>query len=174
MFKTLLHFWKQKNEFWWVSSLFRGIIFTTRCQASLVFGHTGLQTCAEVHSVQLAESGRKPAINSVKVWTEEVSSGLLWDHRLGRFCCGGRPDYINFWAVMTITLKMFPNQNPWFNRELRLLLKDRNFAFRQGDQLVYKKITNWPARASERPSANANCAFRGTSAKTIPEICGEE
>ena len=50
------------------------------------------------------------------------------------------PLYINTNVNSVTTLKRittFPNQKPWMNREVRLLLKARDIAFRSGDIQAY-------------------------------------
>lgn len=45
--------------------------------------------------------------------------------------------YINFcteWVTTTKTIRVFPNQNPWLNSEVRVWLKARNEAF-ESDEL---------------------------------------
>ncbi|KAK3510456.1 hypothetical protein QTP70_007613 [Hemibagrus guttatus] len=49
-------------------------------------------------------------------------------------------DYINTTIDSVTTEKqitMYPNQKPWMNKEVRLLLKARNAAFRSGDTQAY-------------------------------------
>ncbi|TWW64989.1 hypothetical protein D4764_22G0006360 [Takifugu flavidus] len=49
-------------------------------------------------------------------------------------------DYISTSIDSVTTQKqitMYPNQKPWMNRDVRLLLKARNIAFRSGDAQTY-------------------------------------
>ncbi|MGL5293141.1 MAG: hypothetical protein ACRC9V_05160 [Aeromonas sp.] len=49
-------------------------------------------------------------------------------------------DYINTTIDSVTTQKqitIYPNQKPWMNKEVRLLLKARNTAFRSGDAQAY-------------------------------------
>ena len=49
-------------------------------------------------------------------------------------------DFINININSVTTLKRittFPNQKPWMNREVRVLLKARDTAFRSGDAQTY-------------------------------------
>lgn len=50
--------------------------------------------------------------------------------------------YISFCTesvTTTKTVKVFPNQKPWLNSEVRALLRARDSAFKSGDQQVYKE-----------------------------------
>ncbi|KAM8863327.1 uncharacterized protein AB9W97_018228 [Spinachia spinachia] len=96
----------------------------------------------------------KPTVRTVKVWPEGADSAL--QHRFGHtdwsvfatldshtdINAYASPvlDFINTNINSVTTLKQiatFPNQNPWMNREVRLLLKARDIAFRSGDTQAY-------------------------------------
>ena len=50
-------------------------------------------------------------------------------------------DYIQFGTetvLRTRTIKVFPNQKPWFDGNVRSLLRARDTAFRSGDRLAYR------------------------------------
>ncbi|RXN06485.1 Asc-type amino acid transporter 1 [Labeo rohita] len=52
-------------------------------------------------------------------------------------------DHINTTIDSVTTQKqitIYPNQKPWMNKEVRILLKARNTAFRSGDLKLLKKI----------------------------------
>src|SRR4029434_4710065 len=98
-----------------------------------------------------------PTVRTVKVWPEGADSAL--QHRFGRTdwsvfatqatldshtdinaYASSVLDFINTNINSVTTLKQittFPNQKPWMNREVRLLLKARDTAFRSGDTQAY-------------------------------------
>ncbi|XP_013856480.1 uncharacterized protein LOC106512398 [Austrofundulus limnaeus] len=90
---------------------------------------------------------------TVRVWTEDSTSAQQncfentdWEVFEEGTDLNGHTsavlDYINFCAncaTKTTTVKMLPNQKPWFNKELRVLLKAMNTAFKLWDQLAYKR-----------------------------------
>ena len=99
----------------------------------------------------------KPTVRTVKVWPEGADSAL--QHRFGHTdwsvfatqatldshtdinaYASSVLDFINTNINSVTTLKQittFPNQKPWMNREVRLLLKARDIAFRSGDTQAY-------------------------------------
>ena len=57
--------------------------------------------------------------------------------------------YISFYVnscIPTRTVVSYPNQKPWFNKEIRDKMRSRNEAFKRGDPIVYKtcryQVTN--------------------------------
>lgn len=93
----------------------------------------------------------KPTIKTVQVWTEEATSMLqdcFDDTDWGVFAEGADLEeyadsvlgYINYCTENVTTqktIKVFPNQKPWFNSKVRRLLQERDAAFRSGDQQAY-------------------------------------
>uniref|UniRef100_A0A3B3I9A9 Reverse transcriptase domain-containing protein n=1 Tax=Oryzias latipes TaxID=8090 RepID=A0A3B3I9A9_ORYLA len=95
----------------------------------------------------------KPTIKTVQVWTEEASSALqdcfeLTDWEV--FKDGSDLEayttsvlsYVQFCtdAVLpTKSIKVYPNQKPWFDGTVRSLLKARDAAYRSGDRLAYSR-----------------------------------
>ncbi|KAI4903872.1 hypothetical protein NFI96_022133, partial [Prochilodus magdalenae] len=99
----------------------------------------------------------RPTTRSVKIWREEADSSL--QHQLQHtdwsvFAAQATTDshtnidiytnsvlkHINSCVDRVTThktIKIFPNQKPWMNREVRLLLKARDSAYRSGDQEAY-------------------------------------
>lgn len=99
----------------------------------------------------------KPSVRTVKVWPEGSDSLLqhqfqhtdwrlfatqatLDSHTDIETYASSVLDYINI-CINNVTthklIKTFPNQKPWMNREIRLLLKARGAAFRSGDAEAY-------------------------------------
>uniref|UniRef100_A0A665UD53 Reverse transcriptase domain-containing protein n=1 Tax=Echeneis naucrates TaxID=173247 RepID=A0A665UD53_ECHNA len=95
---------------------------------------------------------QKTATKTVKVWTEEATAALQDCFEVtdwGVFAEGtdlnGHTsavlDYISFCTenvTESKTVKVFPNQKPWLNSEVKTLLKARDTAFRSGDPQSYK------------------------------------
>lgn len=99
----------------------------------------------------------KPSVRTVKVWPEGADSVLqhrfqhtdwsmfatqatLDSHTDIDAYASSVLDYINTIINSVTTHKQittFPNQKPWMNREVRLLLKARDAAFRSGDAQAY-------------------------------------
>ncbi|KAF0031978.1 hypothetical protein F2P81_016533 [Scophthalmus maximus] len=99
----------------------------------------------------------KPSVTTIKVWPAGTDSLLQdkfhhtdWSMFASQATCGSHTDidtytssvldYINTTVGSVTTWKQittYPNQKPWMNKEVRLLLKARNIAFRSGDALAY-------------------------------------
>ena len=99
----------------------------------------------------------KPTVRTVKVWPEGADSALqlrFGNTDWGMFATQATHDshtdidsyassvldYIKSNINSVTTLKRittFPNQKPWMNSEVRILLKARNSAFRSGDARAY-------------------------------------
>ncbi|KAK0146238.1 RNA-directed DNA polymerase from mobile element jockey [Merluccius polli] len=99
----------------------------------------------------------KPTVKTVKVWPAGVESVLQnrfedtdWSMFASEATCGSHTDidsyshsvleYINKTIDSVTTEKQittYPNQKPWMSREVRLLLKERNRAFRSADAQAY-------------------------------------
>ena len=99
----------------------------------------------------------KPSVRTVKVWPEGADSALqqrfehtdwsvfatqatLDSHTDIDTYASSVLDFINTNINSVTTLKQittFPNQKPWMNREVRLLLKAGDTAFRSGDAQAY-------------------------------------
>lgn len=99
----------------------------------------------------------KPTVRTVKVWPEGADSELqqrfehtdwsvfatqatLDSHTDIDSYASSVLDFINT-SINSVTthkrITTFPNQKPWMNREVRLLLKARDAAFRSGDAQAY-------------------------------------
>jgi hypothetical protein len=99
----------------------------------------------------------KPTVRTVKVWPEGADSALqqrfgstVWRDFATQATIDSHTD-IDIYASSVLkrmnseinsvtTLKritIFPNQKPWMNREVRLLLKARDIAFSSGDARAY-------------------------------------
>lgn len=67
--------------------------------------------------------------------------------------------YINF-CIDNVTskkqLKIFPNQKPWFNNSVRVLLKTRDAALRSGDREAYRKAREDLDRGIKTVNKNTN------------------
>ncbi|KAL0177325.1 hypothetical protein M9458_026219, partial [Cirrhinus mrigala] len=94
----------------------------------------------------------KPSVKTIKVWPAGVDFTLQdrflhtdWSMFATQATCGSHTnidsytssvlDYINTTIDSVTTQKQittYPNQKPWMNKEVRLLLKARNTAFRSG------------------------------------------
>uniref|UniRef100_A0A9J8B5F0 Reverse transcriptase domain-containing protein n=1 Tax=Cyprinus carpio carpio TaxID=630221 RepID=A0A9J8B5F0_CYPCA len=101
----------------------------------------------------------KPSVRTIKVWPTGVDSLLQdrfqhtdWSMFASQAACGSHMDidiytssvldYINTTIDSVTTEKQittYPNQKPWMNKEVRLLLKARNTAFRSDDAQAYSK-----------------------------------
>uniref|UniRef100_A0A3B4TE14 Reverse transcriptase domain-containing protein n=1 Tax=Seriola dumerili TaxID=41447 RepID=A0A3B4TE14_SERDU len=100
----------------------------------------------------------KPQVRIVKVWPEGADLALqqrfehtdwsvfatqatLDSHTDIDTYASSVLDYINT-SINSVTtskrITTFPNQKPWMNREVRLLLRARDAAFRSGDALAYR------------------------------------
>ncbi|KAL0200139.1 hypothetical protein M9458_003326, partial [Cirrhinus mrigala] len=99
----------------------------------------------------------KPSVKTIKVWPAGVDFTLQdrflhtdWSRFATQATCGSHTnldsytssvlDYINTTIDSVTTQKQittYPNQKPWMNKEVRLLLKARNTAFRSGDAQAY-------------------------------------
>ncbi|KAL0201505.1 hypothetical protein M9458_004692, partial [Cirrhinus mrigala] len=99
----------------------------------------------------------KPSVKTIKVWPVGVDFTLQdrflhtdWSMFTTQATCGSHTnidsytssvlDYINTTIDSVTTQKqitIYPNQKPWMNKEVRLLLKARNTAFRSGDAQAY-------------------------------------
>ena len=99
----------------------------------------------------------KPTVRTVKVWPEGADTALqlrfehtdwrafaiqatLDSHTDIDSYASSVLDFINTNINSVTTLKRittFPNQKPWMNKEVRLLLKARDTAFRSGDAQAY-------------------------------------
>ncbi len=99
----------------------------------------------------------KPTVRTVKVWLEEADSSLQqeflttdWNLFASRATLGSHTDvntytssvlhHINRCVDKVTThkvIKLYPNQKPWMNKEVRLLLKARDAAFKSGDREAY-------------------------------------
>ncbi|KAI4876772.1 hypothetical protein NFI96_015363, partial [Prochilodus magdalenae] len=98
-----------------------------------------------------------PATRSVKIWMEGADSFLQQEFKLtdwSEYAARATTDShinINIYTNSVLehinncvdrvtlhkTIITFPNQKPWMNREVRLLLKARDAAFRSGDREAY-------------------------------------
>uniref|UniRef100_A0AAY4BNL9 Reverse transcriptase domain-containing protein n=1 Tax=Denticeps clupeoides TaxID=299321 RepID=A0AAY4BNL9_9TELE len=99
----------------------------------------------------------KPSVRTIKVWPAGADITLQdrfqhtdWSMFASQATCGSHTDidiytssvlnYINT-TIDTVTtqkqITTYPNQKPWMNKEVRLLLKARNNAFRSGDAQAY-------------------------------------
>ncbi len=93
----------------------------------------------------------KPTVRTVKVWLEEADSSLQqefqntdWNLFASRATLDSHTDVNTYTSsvlhhnrcVEKVTthkvIKMYPNQKPWMNKEVRLLLKTRDTAFKSG------------------------------------------
>lgn len=112
----------------------------------------------------------KPTVRTVKVWPEGTDAVLqdrfkntdwnMFIHTdLDRYATSVL-DHISLTTHSVTTQKqitMYPNQKPWMNRDVRLLLKARNTAFRSGDAQAYSA-----ARAKlKRGIKNAKHHYKG-------------
>ncbi|KAM7003411.1 uncharacterized protein LKV04_004454 [Tautogolabrus adspersus] len=99
----------------------------------------------------------KPSVTTIKVWPAGTDSVLQdkfhhtdWSMFASQATYGSHTDidtytssvldYINNTIDSVTTWKQittYPNQKPWMNKEVRLLLKARNTAFSSGDTLAY-------------------------------------
>ncbi len=93
----------------------------------------------------------QPAVKTVQVWSEKAISQLQdcfenTDWELFAQSTDLEEDsssvlaYIAFFTntvLTTKTTRVFPNQKPWFDRNVRDLLRTRNAAYRTGDKLAY-------------------------------------
>ena len=99
----------------------------------------------------------KPSVKTIKVWPAGADFSLQerflhtdWSMFASQATSGSHTDidcytssvldYINTTIDSVTTQKQittYPNQKPWMNREVRLLLKTRNTAFRSGDAQAY-------------------------------------
>ncbi|KAL3981030.1 carcinoembryonic antigen-related cell adhesion molecule [Sarotherodon galilaeus] len=92
----------------------------------------------------------KPAVRTIKVWPEGTDAVLqdrfkntdwnMFTHTDLDQYASSVLDYISKTTDSVTTQKritMYPNQKPWMNRDVRLLLKARNTAFRSGDAHAY-------------------------------------
>lgn len=99
----------------------------------------------------------KPTVKTVKVWLEEANSLLQqefqntdWNMFARQATLVSHTDiniytssvlhYINRCVDKVSTqkiIKVFPNQKPWMNKEVRLLLKAHDAAFKTGDRDAY-------------------------------------
>jgi len=102
----------------------------------------------------------KPTIRTVKIWLEDADSSLQhqfqhtdWSEFAAQATTDSRInidtytnsvlEHINRCVGRVTThknIKIFPNQKPWMNREVRLLLKARDAAFRSGDREAYSSV----------------------------------
>uniref|UniRef100_A0A669BZP0 Reverse transcriptase domain-containing protein n=1 Tax=Oreochromis niloticus TaxID=8128 RepID=A0A669BZP0_ORENI len=96
---------------------------------------------------------QKTSEKSVRVWTAEATTALqdCFDNTNWSVFAKGSDleghtsavlSYISFCTesvTTTKTVKVFPNQKPWLNSEVRALLRARDSAFKSGDQQVYKE-----------------------------------
>ncbi|KAA0724168.1 putative RNA-directed DNA polymerase from transposon BS [Triplophysa tibetana] len=99
----------------------------------------------------------KPSVKTIKVWPAGADFTLQerflhtdWSMFASQATSGSHTDidsytssvldYINTTIDSVTTQKqitIYPNQKPWMNKEVRLLLKARNTAFRSGDAQAY-------------------------------------
>ncbi|KAI3362790.1 hypothetical protein L3Q82_001844 [Scortum barcoo] len=92
----------------------------------------------------------KPTVKTIKVWPEGTDSMLqdrfkntdwnMFTHTDLDQYASSVLDHISTTIDSVTTQKqitMYPNQKPWMNRDVRLLLKARNTAFRSGDAQAY-------------------------------------
>ncbi|TKS65503.1 RNA-directed DNA polymerase from mobile element jockey [Collichthys lucidus] len=99
----------------------------------------------------------RPSVRTIKVWPAETDSVLQdrfqhtdWSTFASQATCGSHLDIDNYASsvmdyITTIIddvttekqITTYPNQKPWMNKEVRLLLKARNAAFRSGDAQAY-------------------------------------
>ena len=92
----------------------------------------------------------KPTVRTIKVWPEGTDAALqdrfkntdwnMFTHTDLDQYASSVLDHISTTIDSVTTQKqitMYPNQKPWMNREVRLLLKARNTAFRSGDTQAY-------------------------------------
>ena len=91
-------------------------------------------------------------MKTVQVWSEEAVTSLqvcfessVWEvFSQGANCeeyTSNVLDYIQFCTETVLrnrTIKVFPNQKPWFDGNVRSLLRARDTAFRSGDRLAYR------------------------------------
>ena len=101
----------------------------------------------------------KPSVRTIKVWPTGADSLLQdrfqhtdWSMFASQAACGSHTDidiytssvltYINT-TIDSVTsekqITTYPNQKPWMNKEVRILLKARNTAFRSDDAQAYSK-----------------------------------
>ncbi|XP_027858773.1 uncharacterized protein LOC114135555 [Xiphophorus couchianus] len=92
----------------------------------------------------------KPTVRTVKVWPEGSDAVLhdwfrntdwtIFHHTDLDQYASSVLNHISTTIERVTTCKritMYPNQKPWMNRDVRLLLKARNIAFRLGDAQTY-------------------------------------
>lgn len=99
----------------------------------------------------------QPSVKTIKVWPAGADSTFQerflhtdWSVFASQATSGAHTDidsytssvldHINTTIDSVTTQKQittYPNQKPWMNREVRLLLKSRNTAFRSGDAQAY-------------------------------------
>ncbi|TWW68217.1 hypothetical protein D4764_19G0000150 [Takifugu flavidus] len=98
----------------------------------------------------------EPTVRTIKVWPEGTDFGLQdrfkhtdWNTFATKATCDSHIDiecyassvldYISNSTSVTTQkqITMYPNQKPWMNRVVRLLLKACNIAFRSGDAQTY-------------------------------------
>lgn len=116
--------------------------------------HLGLSDHISIHltpSYRPLICRTKPTVKTVQVWNEESSSRLQdcfentdWD----LFASTDLEEYsssvlayIAFCTDSVLTTKtsvVFPNQEPWFDRNVCSLLRVRNAAYRSGDRQAYR------------------------------------
>ncbi|XP_055512237.1 uncharacterized protein LOC129709727 [Leucoraja erinacea] len=59
-------------------------------------------------------------------------------------------------CIPTKTFRVFPNQKPWMNHEIRILLKTRSRAFRSGDKRSTRRPDMTLVRPSKRPQGTCS------------------
>lgn len=71
------------------------------------------------------------------------------------------------------TVKLFPNQKPWMNKEVRFLLKARDAAFRSGDQEAYSSARSNLRKGISRAKLHYKKRIEEHFNSSDPGVCGK-
>lgn len=128
-----------------------------------MFSHNGFKQTnflKLVHGAMVAReytvawhSRLRPTVKTVQVWSEEATSMLqdCFEHTEWEVFKEGADlekyttsvlAYVHFCTdtvLTTKTIRVFPNQKPWLDSTVCMLLKARDAAYRSGDMLVYSR-----------------------------------
>ncbi len=114
-----------------------------------------LQGCLEATDMNIF----KEATNNIHEYTDTVSSYIDWCTSI---------------CIPSQTIRVFPNQKPWFNADVRSKIRTRCAAFKSGDITEYKHARYELQNPSRQPRGLIPRDLRATTGRTTQEACGRE
>ncbi len=75
-------------------------------------------------------------------------------------------------VVPTKTIRIYPNQKPWINSDVRAALSARTSAFKSGNLSIENKPVTILGNTSKPPNDNIKTKLKNNSTPTTQEACG--